>query len=46
MGSQSYGCDLFGVSGGLVVSGGSESGDCGSVSTGGGFQRSYDDLTP
>ena len=26
--------------------GGSGSGDCGGVSTGGGFQRSYDDLTP
>ena len=34
------------VGGSLVVSGGCGSGGWGRVSTGGGFQRSYDDHTP
>ena len=34
------------VSSDLVVGGGGISGDCGGVSTGGGFQSSDDDLIP
>ena len=32
--------------GGTVAGSGSVCGDCGGISTGGGFQRSNDDLTP
>ena len=41
-----YCCDFSGGDGGLVVGSGSVNCDYWGVSTGGGFQRSYDDLTP
>ena len=41
-----YGCDFCDGGGGLLIVGLSVCGDCGGLSIGGGFQRSYDDLTP
>ena len=45
MGNYYDGCEYFGDGSGTVVGDGSICSDCVCVSTGGGFQRSYADLT-
>ena len=41
-----YCCEFCSDGGGLAVGGGSVCIECGGVKNGGGFLRSYDDLTP
>ena len=46
MGNYCYGCDFSGGGGGLVVDGGSVTGDSEGVNTGGRFQKRYVYLSP